>query len=89
MFFPDMLLAAKEMRRVLKPGGRIATSVWDGPEKNFWVTAIMGTIKKNMNLPAPPPDAPGMFRCAKEGLMTGIFNQAGFKNVSQSFVSEN
>ncbi len=29
MFFPDMLLAAKEMIRVLKPGGRIATSVWN------------------------------------------------------------
>jgi len=28
MFFPDMLLAAKEMARVLKPRGRIATSVW-------------------------------------------------------------
>ena len=35
MFFPDMLLAAKEMVRVLKPGGRIATSVWNVPEKNF------------------------------------------------------
>lgn len=35
MFFPDMLLAAKEMHRVLKPGGRIATSVWNVPEKNF------------------------------------------------------
>jgi len=46
MFFPDMLMAAKEMVRVLKPGGRIATSVWNSPEKNFWVTAIMGTINK-------------------------------------------
>jgi ubiquinone/menaquinone biosynthesis C-methylase UbiE len=27
MFFPDMLLAAKEMVRVLKPGGRIAVTV--------------------------------------------------------------
>ena len=44
MFFPDMLLAAKEMARVLKPGGRIATSVWNIPEKNFWITAILGTI---------------------------------------------
>lgn len=28
MFFPDMLMAAKEMFRVLKPGGVMATSVW-------------------------------------------------------------
>jgi len=36
MFFPDVLLAAKEMYRVLKPGSRVATAVWNGPEKNFW-----------------------------------------------------
>lgn len=82
MFFPDMLLAAKEMTRVLKPGGRMATSVWNVPEKNFWITATMGTINKNMELPAPVPGAPGMFRCAKEGLMADIFMQAGLKNVS-------
>ena len=87
MFFPDMLLAAKEMVRVLKPGGKIATSVWDVPEKNFWVTAIMGTINKNMDLPAPPPGAPGMFRCAKDGFISDLFMQAGLKNITQKEVS--
>lgn len=82
MFFPDMLLATKEMVRVLKPGGRIATSVWNVPEKNFWVTAIMETINKNMELPTPAPGAPGMFRCAKDGLMSDLFSQAGLKNIS-------
>ena len=82
MFFPDMLLAAKEMARVLKPGGRIATSVWNVPEKNFWVTAIMGTINTHMELPAPPVGAPGMFRCAKNDLISDLFYQAGLKNVS-------
>ncbi len=82
-----MLLAAKEMVRVLKPGGRIATSVWNVPEKNFWVTAIMGTINKNMELPPPPPGAPGMFRCAKDGLISGLFQQAGLKNISQKEIA--
>lgn len=82
MFFPDMLLAAREMARVLKPGGRIATSVWNVPEKNFWITAIMSTVSRNMELPPPPAGAPGMFRCAKEGLMADLFTQAGLKNVS-------
>lgn len=83
MFFPDMLLAANEMVRVLKPGGKIAASVWNVPEKNFWVTAIMSTINKNMELPPPPLGSPGMFRCAKDGFISDIFSQAGLKNISQ------
>jgi ubiquinone/menaquinone biosynthesis C-methylase UbiE len=87
MFFPDMQLAANEMYRVLKPEGKIATSVWNGPEKNFWVTAMMGTINKNMELPPPPPGSPGMFRCAMPGLMKGIFEKAGFKNINEKEVA--
>jgi len=87
MFFPDMLLAAKEMARVLKPGGRIAVAVWNVPEKNFWVTVTGDTINRNMQLPAPQPEAPGMFRCAKEGLIQGLFQQAGLKNTSEKEVT--
>ncbi len=87
MFFPEMLMAAKEMYRVLKPGGRLATAVWSGPEKNFWVTAIMGTINKNIQLPPPPPGSPGMFRCAQSGFIADLFGQAGFKNISETEIT--
>ena len=87
MFFPDMRLATRELVRVLKPGGRMAISVWNVPEKNFWVTAIMNSIKKNLELPLPAPEAPGMFRCAKSGLMTGLFRESGLKNVSETEIN--
>ena len=87
MFFPDMLLAAKEMVRVLKPGGKITTSVWNELENNFWITAILGTISRHMTLPAPLPGAPGMFRCAKEGLISDLFLQAGLKNIKQKEIT--
>ncbi|BAU51907.1 class I SAM-dependent methyltransferase [Mucilaginibacter gotjawali] len=84
MFFPDMELAAREMNRVLKPGGRMATSVWNVSEKNFWVTAIMGSINKNIQMPSPVPGAPGMFRCAADGFMTDLLLKTGFKNISET-----
>jgi ubiquinone/menaquinone biosynthesis C-methylase UbiE len=86
MFFPDMQLASNEILRVLKPGGTFATSVWNMPDKNFWVTAMMSTIHKNMELPPPVPGAPGMFRCATPGLMKTIFEKAGFKNYTEKIV---
>lgn len=87
MFFPDMLIAAKEMARVLKPGGKIGAAVWGVSDKNFWVTAIMNTINKNMQLPAPPSGAPGMFRCGNPGFLADLFKQAGLKNVSEKEVT--
>jgi len=83
MFFPDMQLAANEIYRVLKPGGRFATTVWNFPEKNFWVTAIMGTIMRLMEIPPPPPEVPGMFRCCKPGRMKDILEKAGFSDIEE------
>lgn len=83
MFFPDMQLAANEIYRVLKPGGRFATTVWNFPEKNFWVTAIMGTIMRLMEIPPPPPEVPGMFRCCKPGRMKDKLEKAGFSDIEE------
>jgi SAM-dependent methyltransferase len=86
MFFPDMQLAAQEMARVLKPGGRIATTVWGSPDRNFWVTCMMQNIKTHIDVPPPPPGAPGMFRCAQPGLVAGLFSAAGLRNVAEQAV---
>ena len=87
MFFPDMVKAARELARVARPGARITTAVWGAPEKNSWATTIMGTIAKHVDLPAPPPGAPGLFRCAAPGMMTTLFREAGLRNVTEREVS--
>ena len=83
MFFPDMQLAANEMARVLKPGGRVATSVWATAERNFWITVMSDTINRNMKLPPPPPGAPSLFRCAQPGLIQELFKNAGLKHTRE------
>jgi len=87
MFFPDMAKAARELARVARPGARVTTAVWGAPDKNPWATTIMGTIGKQVDLPAPAPGAPGLFRCAAPGLMATLFREAGLRNVTEREVS--
>jgi ubiquinone/menaquinone biosynthesis C-methylase UbiE len=87
MFFPDMPLAAGEIVRVLKPGGRFSTSVWSAAERNPWVTTMMGAISRHTSLPPPVPGAPGMFRCAAPGLVAGLLRDAGLGQVTEREIS--
>lgn len=87
MFFPDMQLAANEMFRVCKNGGKVAISVWDVSEKNDWSTTMTKALSKHIELPKPSTDAPGMFRCAKHGLVKELFENAGFKNLEEETIS--
>ena len=83
MFFPDMELAAQQLYRVLKPGGRLATCVWAAPPHNPWITTMMSAVSTHLALPAPKPQAPGMFRCAQPGLLASLLKTAGFQQVRE------
>jgi ubiquinone/menaquinone biosynthesis C-methylase UbiE len=86
MFFPDVHAAAREFARVVRPGRRACAAVWASPDKNPWATTIMGTIAQHVQLPAPAPDAPGLFRCAAPGYMRQVFERAGFRDVAEEEV---
>ena len=40
-----------------------------------------------MQLTPPPPGAPGMFRCAKSGMIQKLFEEVGLKNTSEKEVT--
>ena len=86
MFFPDIPGAVGELTRVLKPGGRLCTAVWAQPAGNPWATIPMGAIAAEVELPATPPDAPGLFRCATPGAISEVFAAAGLHDVVETDV---
>ena len=87
MFFPDMQMAADEIFRVCKNGGKAAICVWAAPEKNDWSTTMTKALSKHIEMPKPSTDAPGMFRCAEPGFIKKLFKTAGFKNVKEETIS--
>lgn len=86
MFFPDIPAAVSELCRVLRPGGRLSTSVWAEPPGNPWATIPMAAISAEVETPTPAPDAPGLFRCAAPGAIAGVFRDAGLQDVVESEV---
>ena len=59
MLGPAPARAAAEIRRVLRPGGRAAISVWGSPEQNPWLTAMLEALGQQLGGTFPPPGTPG------------------------------
>jgi SAM-dependent methyltransferase len=83
MFFPDMAKATTEFARVLRPGGRLCSSVWIKPDENPWTTIAMQAIATETVLAPPDPDGPNMYRCAAPGYVSALYAAAGLIDIAE------
>src|SRR5579859_7223340 len=81
MFVLDPGSSLTEMRRVLKPGGRLSLAVWDRPELNPWATIPTRALVELGHAEPPDPSVPGMFSLADPERLKELLESAGLTDV--------
>ncbi|GMQ99754.1 MAG: class I SAM-dependent methyltransferase [Zetaproteobacteria bacterium] len=82
MFMPEPRACLTAAHKALKQDGRISLACWAAPEKNPFVGVLMKTLSKYMDIPVPPPGAPGIFAFADPDRLQDALASAGFRNIA-------
>ena len=83
MFFPSPLEGIREMRRVLKPGGKLALAVWHHARSNPFFCLLSEIVGRFVEAPPLDEDAPDAFRFAPPGKLLRIVREAGVADVRE------
>ncbi len=83
MFFVNPVAGLRNMRKALRPGGRMVHIVWRQRTDNPWLSMAKDVVLRF--LPAPGTDAqtcgPGPFSMADEQTVTAMMRAAGYQNI--------
>ncbi|WP_371480983.1 class I SAM-dependent methyltransferase [Kitasatospora sp. NBC_00315] len=86
MFFGDPVAAFANIRRALRPGGRLAFACMGDPDRNAWVHVLSG-LRAYLPMPgSPAPGEPGMFSLADPALVHTVLTGAGWTEVAATTV---
>ncbi len=82
MFFRQPERAFANLRRALKPGGRLAFLCWQARDANPFFTVPLSVAHNHTVLPPPvAPDEPGPFAFADQRRVHRILESAGFTEI--------
>jgi SAM-dependent methyltransferase len=83
MFFPDPVAAFANLRRALKPEGRLAFACWRGPRDNAIAQIPMAAAAPFLPpIPRPDKDAPGRFAFADPDRVREILAESGWRDIA-------
>lgn len=87
MFFAQPSVSFANMRKALRPGGRLAFACWRTPRDNPWMMLGLQEAYKHVpKLPEVKPEDPGPFAFASEERVHKILGEAGFSNIAMERV---
>ncbi|MGO8908234.1 MAG: class I SAM-dependent methyltransferase [Bradyrhizobium sp.] len=82
MFFAAPALSFANLRRALRPSGRLAFACWREPRENpFFMTPLQAVYKHVPKLPQQGPEDPGPFSFASQARVNRILGEAGFTGI--------
>jgi SAM-dependent methyltransferase len=79
MYMPDSLVALGELRRVVRPGGRVVVAVWGERHRCGWAS-LFGIVDARVASDV----CPLFFSLGGPGAVAGALEAAGFVNVSDT-----
>jgi hypothetical protein len=83
MFFAEPAVSFANMRRALRPSGRLTFACWREPRDNPWLMMPLQAVHKHVpKLPQPGPEDPGPFAFASEARVHNVLGDAGFQGIA-------
>src|SRR5436190_22002811 len=83
MFFSDPVAAFANMRRAMKPGGRLTLAVFRPASAKLWPNAPLEAVRHLLPpIPTPGPEEPRPFSWPDPARVHRLLEGAGFSEVS-------